>query len=69
VRLRLELVPKLHGHRQIKVQSWTGQHWDTLGKVHCASADWREIVALIQDGARLRGITCEVLDHQARAVA
>lgn len=69
MRLRLELVSKLHGSKQLKLQSWNAKyhHWDTYGKIHASASDWREIVGIIQDGARSRGIECDLLDQQREA--
>lgn len=68
MRLRIEVVPKLHGSKQLKVQSWNPKHghWDTHGKIQAGGAEWRDLVTVIQGGARLQGIECDVLDPAAR---
>jgi hypothetical protein len=69
MRLRLDIRPMARGS-QVRVQSWTGTHWETHGKLHQSNADTRELVDAMQAGCRLRGIPCEIIrPHQRENAA
>lgn len=62
MKLRLLVKPMLHNASQIRLQRWTGTHWDTMGKLHCPGYIWREMVDMLVRGSASRGIPCEVVD-------